>query len=178
MVEAHETMCLAEDIGIPIFYQDTDSMHMPEEAVPKLEATFKEKYGRELNGKDLGQFHPDFEFDGHSNVRSVEGIFVGKKCYLDVLEGEKDGETNQTLHVRCKGVPTQVVEWTAARDNPNRIDGVRELYLKLLAGEQVEFDLTAKGSRACFDSARDFTVRSRDKFDRKLEFKNPHVLYF
>eukprot|EP00973_Karenia_brevis_P038796 5353850-Karenia_brevis.AAC.1 len=63
-------------------------MHLPEADVPRLEAAFKEKYGRELNGKELGQFHPDFDFDGHTNVRSVEGIFVGKKVYMDVLEGE------------------------------------------------------------------------------------------
>jgi len=174
----NETMCLAEDIGIPIYYQDTDSMHMPEKDVPRMEAAFLEKYGRQLNGKDLGQFHPDFEFDGHRDVRSVELIACGKKCYLDVLEGEnKDGVTEQTLHVRMKGVPTQVVEWTA-RSNPDRIQGVRELYIKLLNGEEVEFDLTARGTRPCFDSARDFTVKSREKFDRNVKFRNPDVLYF
>ena len=78
----NEVMCLAEDIHIPIFYQDTDSMHLFEKDVPELETAFRYKYGRELNGKALGQFHPDFEFDGHNNVKSVEGIFVGKKCYL------------------------------------------------------------------------------------------------
>jgi len=177
----NETMCLAEDLGMSIFYQDTDSMHLPEEAVPKLEAAFKEKYGRELRGKDLGQFHPDFEFDGHDDVRSVELIAVGKKTYLDVLEGEnKDGVTEQSLHVRCKGVPTQVVKWTAERMFPetNEIDAVRKLYLRMLAGEAVDFDLTQQGTRTCFDSARDYTVKSRDKFDRKLTFKNEDVLFF
>ena len=177
----NETMCLAEDLGISIYYQDTDSMHLPEDAVPKLEAAFKEKYGRELRGKDLGQFHPDFEFDGHENVRSVELIAVGKKTYLDILEGEnKEGVTEQALHVRCKGVPTQVVKWTAERSFPdlNEIGGVRELYLKMLSGDAVDFDLTQQGTRTCFDSARDFTVKSRDKFDRKLTFKNEDVLLF
>tara|TARA_Y100001968_G_scaffold81089_1_gene72211 strand:- start:303 stop:3992 length:3690 start_codon:yes stop_codon:yes gene_type:complete len=176
----NEVMCLAEDIDIPIYYQDTDSMHLPEKDVPKLEAAFMEKYGRKLNGKELGQFHPDFEFDGHSNVRSVEGIFCGKKCYLDVLEGEKDGEVHQTLHVRMKGVPTQTVKWTAARQfkKLTEVNAVRKLYKKMLNGKEVQFDLTQQGTRTCFDSARDFTVKSREKFDRNLTFRNPDVLYF
>ena len=103
-----------------------------------------------------------------------------QKTYLDILEGEKDGKVDKHLHVRCKGVPTQVVKWTAERMCPdlNEIDGVREVYLKMLNGESVEFDLTAAGTRTCFDSQRDFTVKSRDKFDRKLNFHNPDVLYF
>ena len=27
----NEVMCLAEDLGIDIYYEDTDSMHLPEE---------------------------------------------------------------------------------------------------------------------------------------------------
>ena len=177
----NEVMCLAEDIGIPIFYQDTDSMHLPEADVPRLEAAFKEKYGRELNGKELGQFHPDFEADGLENIRSIEGIFVGKKCYLDILEGkDKTGATKQSLHVRMKGVPTPCVKWTAKQLRPwlDEIKAVKELYLDLLDGRSVEFDLTQKGTRAKFDSARNFTVRSRDKFDRRLTFKIADVLRY
>jgi hypothetical protein len=176
----NEVMCLAEDIDIPIFYQDTDSMHLPEEDVPKLETAFMEKYGRQLNGKDLGQFHPDFEMDAHKNIRSVEGIFVGKKCYLDVLEGEKDGELNQSLHVRMKGVPTSTVKWTAKRKYPelDEVQAVTKLYTEMLRGQEFQFDLTQHGTRTCFDSMRDFTVKSRDKFDRNIKFKNPDVLYF
>ena len=186
----NEVMCLAEDIGIPIFYQDTDSMHLPEADVPRLEAAFKEKYGRELRTKEenLGEFHPDFEIKdkngdkdkGYKNIRSIEGIFVGKKCYLDILEGEKDGKIERHLHVRMKGVPTPCVKWTAKQLRPwlDEIKAVKELYLDLLDGRSVEFDLTQKGTRAKFDSARNFTVRSRDKFDRKLTFKTADVLRY
>ena len=138
-------------------------------------------YGKKLNGKDLGQFHPDFEFEDHTNVRSSELIAVGKKCYLDILEGEdKNGKTEQHLHVRMKGIPTPVVKWTAKRLYPklNEVDGVRELYVQLLAGKDVDFDLTANNTRTCFDSRKDFTVRSRDKFDRRLGFKQQDVLTF
>ena len=42
------------------FYQDADSMHPYEEDVPKLASLYKENYGRDLIGKNLGQFHSDF----------------------------------------------------------------------------------------------------------------------
>lgn len=185
----NETMCLAEDIGIPIYYQDTDSMHLPEEDVPKLEQAFEKLYGKKLNGKNLGQFHPDFEIkdadgvelEGYSDVRSSELIAIGKKCYLDILEATNpNGKKEQHLHVRMKGVPTKVVKWTAKRLYPKlgEVDAVRKLYLQLLNGKEIRFDLTVNGTRTCFDSQRDFTVRSRDKFDRKLSFKQQDLLTF
>ena len=57
----NEVMCLGEDIGIDIYYQDTDSIHLKTEDVPKLENKFKEIYDRDLNGKNMGQFHTDFD---------------------------------------------------------------------------------------------------------------------
>jgi len=182
----NEVICLAEDIGINIYYQDTDSMHLPEADVPRLEKAFFEKYGRELRGKQLGQFHPDFDFeDGYKDVHSVELIALGKKAYLDVLEAthKETGEVKQSLHIRMKGVPSKCIEHMAAPDNrrwddPERIRKVREVYLKLLHGEEQEFDLTMGGIKACFDSCRDFTVRSRDKFTRHIKFLKPDIQHF
>jgi hypothetical protein len=57
----NEVMCLAEDLGIELFYQDTDSIHMYEENITKLSNQFKSKYNRELIGEELGQFHTDFD---------------------------------------------------------------------------------------------------------------------
>ena len=183
----NEPMCLAEDLGINIFYQDTDSMHLPEDDVPRLEEAFAKKYGRQLNGKNMSQFHPDFEIkdrngnklDHYTDIRSIEGIFVGKKSYLDVLEAKntQTGKVEQHLHVRMKGIPTQIVKRTASLRNPNPIQGVRELYLDLLNGKIVEFDLTANGTKTCFDVASNFTVKSKQKFDRCLKFKSDEVIF-
>ena len=41
-------MCLAEDLGIEICYQDTDSMHIEHDKIELLNKTFSERYGREL----------------------------------------------------------------------------------------------------------------------------------
>jgi hypothetical protein len=42
----NEVMCLAEDHGIEIFYQDTDSMHLFDEDIKKLEQLFLQTYDR------------------------------------------------------------------------------------------------------------------------------------
>ena len=58
----NEVMCLAEDLNIMIYYQDTDSMHIRADQYDDLCRLFKEKYGRDLNGKNFGQFHNDFHY--------------------------------------------------------------------------------------------------------------------
>ena len=55
-----EVMTLAEDEGHLVYYQDTDSMHINAEAVPPLAEAYQRKYGRELVGEEMGQFHTDF----------------------------------------------------------------------------------------------------------------------
>ena len=70
----NEVMCLAEEIGATIHYTDTDSMHIDHEYVEGgndsiLGKAFRERYGRNLIGKQLGQFHTDFDFSSsYSNV--------------------------------------------------------------------------------------------------------------
>jgi hypothetical protein len=53
-------MCLAEDLGGKIYYQNTDSIHIPVDDLSILESEFRNVYRRELIGKDLGTFHSDF----------------------------------------------------------------------------------------------------------------------
>eukprot|EP00965_Chrysotila_dentata_P132167 4370042-Pleurochrysis_carterae.AAC.1 len=40
---------LAEDASIPIYYQDTDSMHLLDHQVQRLEQLYQQKYNRSLN---------------------------------------------------------------------------------------------------------------------------------
>ena len=80
----NEVMCTAEDNNIPIYYQDTDSMHIENDLIPLLANKFKERFGRELIGKNLGQFHSDFEpiVKGGDNPVSIESYFICKKAYI------------------------------------------------------------------------------------------------
>ena len=58
----------------------------------------------------MGQFHSEFEMEGCSKVISIASMFLGKKSYIDVLEGtNKNNEQIRDYHIRCKGIPTSVV---------------------------------------------------------------------
>lgn len=81
----NEVMCTAEDIGCKIYYQDTDSMHISIEDVMKLEKEYKSKYGRDLIGKKLGQFHSDFESNKGEVLGAVGHVCCAKKMYVDKL---------------------------------------------------------------------------------------------
>lgn len=118
----NEVMCTAEDMGINIYYQDTDSMHIENDKIDLLAEEFKKKYGRDLIGKKLGQFHNDFaekrkvfkiddEKVKYKNTKSkdkddeykelnlvykpvstVKTVILGKKAYLDVVKYKYDEE--------------------------------------------------------------------------------------
>ena len=77
----NEVMCLAYDIGCHVYYQDTDSIHIECNDLPKLEHEFQIKYHRELRGKNLGQFHNDFPtINGHEEIpKSIQSYFIMKK---------------------------------------------------------------------------------------------------
>ena len=101
----NQVLATAEDIGVKAFYTDTDSMMLQKSGVAKLREEYKNKYGRELIGKNLGEFSSDFEMAGCKNVKSVGFIGLGKKCYLHKLEGvdEKKEPYEKTKKV-TKGV--------------------------------------------------------------------------
>ena len=85
----NELMCLAEDNNIILYYQDTDSIHIEDDDIKNLEKIYNDKYGRELIGKSMGQFHSDFVMKGAKNIISTKLITLGKKSYCDVLQGYK-----------------------------------------------------------------------------------------
>ena len=75
----NEVMVLAEDLGLMIYYQDTDSMHINFEAVDTLAKAFKEKYIRDLIGEEISQSRIDFDMDGAcGEVYAVESYFIAK----------------------------------------------------------------------------------------------------
>lgn len=98
----------AEQHGINIYYQDTDSCHIMETDVPKLAEIYKKKYNKQLIGEQMTQFHNDFDsFDGAvGNIYSRKLIALGKKSYLDILVDEQG---NEGYHIRLKGIPKQVI---------------------------------------------------------------------
>ncbi len=133
----NEVMCLAEDMGIRLWYQDTDSMHLRQRDLEGLSQEYRRVYGRDLIGKSMGTFHSDFPLVGGVISQSSSSqsempvarrsLFCGKKCYIDELHGGEDvaydsqseacarrayasGTGNAVAyHVRMKGVPLSVI---------------------------------------------------------------------
>lgn len=160
-----EVMVTAQECGIPVYYTDTDSMHLPEQRLGELREAYRLKYHRELIGKQMGQFHSDFSVPGQDgDWYSEKFIGVGKKCYLDILRDRND-PSKKEYHIRIKGVPIQAFMAKAAEVEllPE------ELMLSLYNDEEVDFDLLA-GGRVSFGRTRGLAKYSRTEFHRKLQF--------
>ncbi|WP_334089831.1 DNA polymerase, partial [Helicobacter typhlonius] len=158
----NEVMCLAFDIGCHIYYQDTDSMHIECNDLPKLIDAFKNKYDRELIGNDLGQFHSDFPtINGHKEMpKAIESIFLMKKMYVDKLQ-DSTGEIDYMI--RGKGLTQKSINYAA-----KSFDGdVMKLYKHIYDGNTQMFDLT-KG-QPCFSLNANMTVSTLHKFERKIK---------
>ena len=72
----------ADDCGIKLYYQDTDSVHLKYDDVPKVVKRYKETYGLELVGEDLGNFHVAFKMAAarkNAEIYAIESLFLGKK---------------------------------------------------------------------------------------------------
>lgn len=170
----NEVMGLASDNGILIYYQDTDSMHLKDSDIPKLEELYKKHYnGKILHGKGLGQFKSDFKFtdeDGndlkYKNVKSIRSCFLGKKAYIDELRGyDAEGKEHIDYHIRLKGV-------TEAGIN-EKVDelGAMELYEKLANGEELTFVLNPTKHKVMFEFTKNSVItRKTRSFTREVSF--------
>jgi hypothetical protein len=165
----NEVMCLAEDNNIDLYYQDTDSMHLKNEHIPMLSSIFKKTYGRELIGKGLGQFHSDFDLPGCTDVVATKSIFLGKKCYIDKLEGiNAKGEKENGFHIRMKGIPEKCIHYVV--EQSSKYKDVMDLYEDLYNGNEVVFDLTNGGSKANFKFNKNYTINTLALFKRSVKF--------
>ena len=200
----NEVMCLAEDNGLKIYYQDTDSMHIKECDIKTLAEKYKQIYHRELIGKGMGQFHSDFDSDiitgntyynkdiKHSirinfetkekreewlktnkgykpepEIYATECIFLGKKCYIDKLEG-KDFKGNDVVdyHIRMKGISNNAIKHKAKIEQRDFM----EIYKSLLECNKELFDLCCGGEKINFEYNSNYTITTKKEFNRVLSF--------
>ncbi len=187
----NKVMCLAEDLGLKIYTQDTDSMHIDYDEVEILGKEYTKKYNTELIGNDMGQFHIDFDLDGSKgDIVATESIFLGKKCYIDKLKSvDENGNTIWGHHIRMKGVPEKSITYTADlmakkyyEDNGVQVaDKYIHLYDQLYEGQKINFDLLCGGEVDMFkngymndegkyvkDTSKIYSV---GEFNRILSFK-------
>lgn len=164
----NEVMCLAEDNNIKIYYQDTDSMHIPDDKIETLGNLFNKKYNRVLIGEAMGQFHDEFAIDGCNKVIASECIFLGKKSYCDKLVGIDDkGTEHVDYHVRMKGIPEKVISYHVEKLG---FENVFDMYKSLYMGESITFDLTNDGNKANFKFEKNMRVQTLNKFNRTIKF--------
>ena len=177
----NEVQTLAEDNNIYIFYMDTDSIHIENNKIDLLSKKYKETYGRELIGKNLGQFHNDFDFKptlktkdkiliDEGKIKAVQTIILGKKFYFDKLEApiiKFDKKTlkseqiiNNSYHMRLKGISHNCFN--------NELEYVNNMYQDLLQAKPVKFNLAK--NKAKFKSEADLSIKSIDKFERVAYF--------
>lgn len=164
----NEVMCLAEDVGLDLYYQDTDSIHIKDCDIKTLADAFNVKHGRELIGKGMGQFHSDFDMKGCSNIYARRSIFLGKKSYIDELVGtDADGKEHIDYHIRMKGIPNSCLLYTASKLN---YANVFDMYADLYAGKSIEVDLTNGGDKANFKFNPDYSCNTLSLFKRTMAF--------
>lgn len=172
-------MTLAQAHGIKIYYQDTDSMHVEMDRLADLIDLYQEAYGRVLDGNNMGQFNSDFEIKGcaEETVASVESYFLGKKVYIDQIEGvdAEDGHIHHDNHIRMKGVSTKSVLAKAEELGVTPL----ELYGMMYNGEVIEFDLckAPQGEAAPVRFKKDnlASIRSIPSFTRRVGFTGEKV---
>ena len=156
----NEVMCLAEDLGINIYYQDTDSMHIEHDKIELLANEYKKKYSRELIGEDtIGCFHNDF--DELKDAFTTLHISLGKKMYYDELANDK-GEHAE--HFRMKGIPNNVIINHAKQYFNN---SVKSLYEYLYEGNEITFNLNATAVRFVMEKTGE--IKHKNKFLRKVK---------
>lgn len=170
----NEVMCLAEEMELKIYYQDTDSMHIEADAVEVLAKQYKIDYkGRELIGKGMGQFHSDFDSKVlKGEIYACESVFLGKKCYIDKLTDgvttHPDGSLVYEYHTRMKGMNALGIQHRADED----FDGdLMAVYKSLYDGNTLAFDLCGGGQRPTFDHQSNGTISSKREFVRNIRFK-------
>ena len=164
----NEVMCLAEDNDLKIFYQDTDSMHIKDKDIKTLSDAFAVKYGRELIGKNMGQFHSDFDIKGCDNITARRSIFLGKKSYIDELVGTNDkGEEVVDYHIRMKGIPNSCLLYASEK---NGYANIFDMYEALYNNKSIEVDLTNEGKKANFKYEADYSCHTLSIFKRTMCF--------
>lgn len=161
----NRVMCLAEELNINIYYTDTDSIHIVESGLPLLEREFRVRYGKELVGKELGQFHCDFDFKADKKTLpvAIRSVFLGKKSYIDVVECIRDGQPVYEEHIRMKSIPSRCIKEKAKEEGCS----VYDLYTNMFNGKKYEFDLT----NVCkFKFRNDMTIINYKSFVRSVVF--------
>lgn len=175
----NEVMNTANDHKINIYYQDTDSMHIDTDKVKILSEIYDAKYNKTLIGKNLGQFHTDFKHKDkdviESSIKSIKSIFLGKKAYIDILEGVRasDGKKSYCYHARMKGVnEIALINKSKEYNLNNDYENIFKVYEDLANDKEIEFILNPDEKPSFKFTNQGVQKIKSNEFKRILSFKS------
>ena len=170
----NEVFDVANENKYPIYYTDTDSIHCNRKDIPLLELKYNEKYNKVLNGKELGQFHSDFQLKGaREEIYAIKSIFLGKKSYMDYLESkDADGNIIHGYHIKLKGITKEGLTDCAKKYD----DSYLGMFTELANNEELEIILNPynkeeNSNKVLFDF-KNGKVSTKKEFRRKISFLN------
>ena len=162
----NEVLDVANDHKIPIYYTDTDSLHVRKSGLKTLKQEYRKIHKRDLDGEGLGQFNSDFKLAGCKNVYAYKSCFIGKKVYIDMLMGtdKKDKEIKRTgTHIRIKGITKAGID--------HKIDSYDgdafKIFENLANGVEEKFILNPSGS-VLFEYSSAGVCTKLEEFSRTL----------
>ena len=158
----------ADDCDIKIYHQGTDSIRLNYDDVDKIENVYKEKYGSELVGAELGNFHIDFSMgNANTEIYAIWNYFLVRKAYIYILESTgKDGKTINSEQIRMKSIPTPCIKYYAQKKGITVLD----LYKKLFKNNNIKFDLTNDNTKFVCRNNKDYTISNVSYFTRKCQY--------
>ena len=91
-----------------------------------------------------------------TNVKSIGLITLGKKSYIDTLEGvDTKGNKHYTFHIRLKGISPAAIEGHVRTERLNNSNYDEfELYQRLFDGEAIQFNMKVN-NKVRFQKSKD-----------------------
>jgi len=170
----NEIFNVANDLNIPIYYTDTDSMHLDQENVPVIVKEYNKRYNKQLEGDELEQFHPDLSIKKNKVkyvAYAIKSIFLGKKSYIDVLEAiDNQGNKVHHEHVRMKGITE-----AGLLHMKKKYGSLLNLYEDLSTGKTVKitlnpYDQETNSEKVMFEYKNRHVGTRQQEFTREVRF--------
>ena len=186
----NEVITTAEDNNLNIYYQDTDSIHLKSEDLTILKELFLKKYNRNIEGKNLGEFHSDLEMNENKNIKnlsvySTELVVIDKKTYLHKIEGkDKEGKIYDGGYmIRSKGISREAISHYIEEYNKDKTANEKMNYMgfykKLYNQEAIKCDLAGGGNICKLNiNLKNNKVEAKKTFYRTLHFPKEPVSVF
>ena len=149
-------------------------MHLKDKDINLLEDLYFKTYNRQLRGKELGQFHPDFNHKNKNckNVVSIKFLALEKKAYIDLLEGTlEDGTKDYCLHFRLKGInEIAVLNIAKQYKHDNMNDNIFTLYEDLANDKTIKFILNPNDKVSFNFTSNGVCKKESNTFTREVNF--------